>query len=46
MDDKEVIMSRVPRLRRRACRLTGLAGVLLAVGAAAPAPANREVKPR
>jgi len=49
MDDKEVIMSRVPRLRRWigrwAGRLAGLADVLLAVSAAAPALANREVRP-
>jgi hypothetical protein len=38
-------MSRVPRLRRWVGPLTGLAHVLLAVGAATPALANREVRP-
>ncbi len=38
-------MSRVPRFRLWVGRLEGLAGVLLAVGAAVPALANREMRP-
>jgi hypothetical protein len=33
----EIVMSRIPRIRRCARRLAGLAGALLAAGAAAPA---------
>jgi hypothetical protein len=41
----EIVMSRIPRIRRWARRLAGLAGVLRAGEAASAALANRAVGP-